>query len=150
VLISGPLVDYNRGDPIVRYKYAMAGPRAPKNFEQWVEAYEERDGSKFILSPGERIKSDPERGFFTYLFDARGKKMIIPKMCGDGRHWKKEIRKVAEYLKSAGLIGEVYFCTKRNPAAFTRAVGGSIAEMEYYINFETGRTCAAWYISVKE
>jgi hypothetical protein len=131
----------------------MSGPKAPRTFEEWVEAYEERDGSKYVLSPGERPVYDerhPERGFFTFYFDVQKKQMIIPKMCGDGRHWKPLILGVLARLKADGLIRRIYCFTKRNPKAFTRIFGGEIVGMEHYCDFETGESSVGWFIAIKE
>jgi hypothetical protein len=143
----GPHADYNRGDSIVRYKHAMKGP---KTFDEWVEAYEERDDCEYILSPREQVRWDPMHGFFTYLFDSKRQQFVIPKMCGNGMHWKPVILKIFRYMKAKGWVKRIYCFTKRNPKAFVRMFGGEVVAMEYFCDFETGKTCSGWHIAIKE
>lgn len=129
----------------MRYKHTMTGP---KTFEEWVEVYEERDiGTKYVLSPGERIVFDPMYGFFTYCLDAESRCILVPKMCGDGRHWRSLVLKLAKGTRHLGIKG-VLFCTKRNPAAFLRVLGGTLERMEHIYDFKTGRSRTLWYIFV--
>jgi hypothetical protein len=130
----------------VRYKYAMSGPRAPRTFGEWVEAYEERDGCKYVLSPGEEVRYEPGHGFFTYYFDAGEGQLIIPKMCGDGRHWRPVLLMLLLCTRHLG-IRRLYCCTKRNPGAFVRAFGGEVVAMDYSCDFETGKSLTLWYIA---
>jgi hypothetical protein len=137
-----------RGDPIVRYKYAMSGPRAPRTFGEWVEAYEERDSdTEYVLTPGERVVYDPAHGFFTHSFDAASREILIPKMCGDGRHWRKEIYRLYRATRHLGVRG-VYCCTKRNPVAYMRVLGGTLRRMEVSYDFVTGKNHILWFIFI--
>jgi hypothetical protein len=126
----------------------MSGPKAPKTFEEWVEAYEERDSdTEYVLTPGERVVYDPARGFFTYSFDAANREILIPKMCGDGRHWRKKIYELYLATRRLGVRG-VYCCTKRNPAAYMRVLGGRLVKMEHSYDFVTGKERTLWYIFI--
>lgn len=64
----------------------------------------------------------PDKGFFTYLYVPDRDALEIPKMCGDGRYWAKEIRRVCKEMN----IGRALFFTKRNPEAWTRRYGGKV------------------------
>jgi hypothetical protein len=118
----------------------------PKTFEEWVEAYEERD-SDYVLSPGERVVYHPMHGFFTYCFDAENGQILIPKMCGDGKHWRPLIYKLARATKHLG-IKTLLCCTKRNPAAYMRVIGGKLKKMEQTYDFTTGKNTILWFISI--
>jgi hypothetical protein len=120
----------------------------PKTFEEWKEAYEERDSdTDYELKPGERVVYDPMYGFFTYYFDAASKEILIPKMCGDGRFWRKQIYKLAKATRHLGVKG-VFCCTKRNPVAYMRVIGGTLRRMEYTYDFTTGKSRILWFIFV--
>jgi hypothetical protein len=118
----------------------------PKTFEEWKEAYEERD-VKYALSPGERERWHPMHGFFTYCFDAASGEILIPKMCGDGKYWRKVIHRFARATKHLGVRG-VLFCTKRNPVAFMRIFGGTLRRMEHAWDFTKGEERTLWFIFV--
>jgi hypothetical protein len=133
------------GDCIVRYKHTMTGP---KTFEQWVEAYEERGDCEFVLSQGEKVCWHPEHGFFTCLFDAASGEILIPKMCGDGKYWRPLIYGLAVKGREKRGVKGVLCCTKRNPAAFTRLMGGTLRRMEYSYDFATGKGRALWFIFI--
>ncbi|GHV42554.1 hypothetical protein FACS1894187_24850 [Synergistales bacterium] len=129
----------------MKYKHAMRGP---KTLGEWIEAYEERDSdTEYVLSPGERIVYDDMHGFFTYLFDPREKLVLIPKMCGDGKHWRKQILKLVLATRHLGVKG-AYCCTKRNPVAYMRVLGGTLRKMEHTYDFVTGRQHTIWYILI--
>lgn len=129
----------------MRYKHTMTGP---KTFEEWVEVYEERDSdTEYVLSPGERIVFDPMHGFFTYCLDAESRCILVPKMCGDGRHWRPLILKLAKEARHLGIKG-VLCCTKRNPAVYMRVLGGTLERMEHIYDFKTGRDRTLWYIFI--
>jgi hypothetical protein len=120
----------------------------PKTFEEWVEVYEERDSdTEYVLSPGERVVYDPMRGFFTYCFDAANGEILIPKMCGDGKHWRPLIYRLAQATRHLGIKG-VLFCTKRNPITFMRVAGGKLAKMQHVYDFTTGKNYVLWFIRV--
>ena len=127
----------------------MSGPKAPRTFEEWVEAYEERDGSKFALSPGEKIYWHRDHGFFTILYDAGSGTLLVPKMCGDGKYWRPLIYEIAKKGATEGhCLKSLYLCTKRNPAAYMRVIGGTLSKMEYKYDFVTGKGRTIWYISI--
>jgi hypothetical protein len=119
----------------------------PKTFDEWVEVYEERGDCEYVLSPRERRVWDPMHGFFTYLFDAASGEILIPKMCGDGRYWRKEIYKLARATRHLGVKG-VTCCTKRNPFAYMRVLGGTLRKMEHTYDFTTGKGRTLWFIFI--
>lgn len=122
--------------------------KGPKTFEEWVRVYEERDSdTEYVLSPGERVVFDPMHGFFTYAFDAETKTILVPKMCGDGKHWRRLIYKM---VKAGGRIGVrgVLCCTKRNPRAYMRILGGKLRKMEHTYDFVTGKNTTLWFIYI--
>jgi hypothetical protein len=120
----------------------MAGP---KTFDEWVEVYKERDSdTEYVLSPGERPYYDPMYGFFTLAYDAASNEILIPKMCGNGKYWRKVILRL---VKVTGAKG-VYCCTKRNPRAYMRILGGELVKMERTYDFRTGKDVTLWYISI--
>lgn len=118
-----------------------------KTFDEWVRIYEERDQSKYVLSVGEHVVFDPDHGFFTYVFDPHSKEILIPKMCGNGKHWRKLILKMVKQSQHLGVKG-VLCCTKRNPNVYMRVLGGELQKMEHVYNFKTGQTTVFWYIFV--
>lgn len=120
----------------------------PKRFEEWVKIYEERDSdTEYVLSPGEKIVFDPMHGFFTYCFDAESREILIPKMCGDGKHWRKLIHKMVRDTQGLGVRG-VLCCTKRNPQAYMRILGGKLRKMEHTYDFQTGKNTTLWFIFI--
>ncbi|GHV45847.1 hypothetical protein FACS1894204_06130 [Synergistales bacterium] len=124
---------------------AMTGP---KTLEEWVEVYEERDSdTEYVLSSGERVVYDALHGFFTYAFDPREKLILIPKMCGDGKFWRPKILKMVLATRHLGVRG-AYCCTKRNPVAYMRVLGGTLRKMEHVYDFVTGRQHTIWYILI--
>jgi hypothetical protein len=130
------------------YRYAMSGPKAPGTFDEWKEAYEERNSdTEYVISPGERVVFDPAHGFFTYYFDAASREILIPKMCGDGKHWRKLIYKLARSTRHLGVKG-VLCCTKRNPVSYMRILGGRLRRMEHVYDFETGKEHTLWFIFI--
>ena len=123
-----------------RKKLSMKGPYT---FEEWVRIYEERDDSKYVLEPGEQVCWDPEHGFFTFWYDARNKLLCIPKMCGNGRFWRKKIFEMAQAAGKKCVDG-VYCCTKRDPKVYMRVLGGKLVKQE---PAEKGRTISYILIS---
>lgn len=122
--------------------------KGPKTLEEWIEVYEERDSdTEYILSPGERVVYDPMYGFFTYYFDAASKTILIPKMCGDGKHWRKEVHRLACATRHLGVKG-VLCCTKRNPLMYMRVLGGKLQKMEHTYDFTNGKETTLWYIFI--
>lgn len=118
-----------------------------KTFDEWVEIFEKKDDSTYELSPGERVVFDPMHGFFSYWFNPESLNIIIPKMCGDIKHWYPKITKLYFATKQLGIKG-VLFCTKRNPYAFMRLVGGVLKSVEYTYDFETKNARTIWFISI--
>jgi hypothetical protein len=122
--------------------------KGPKSFEEWVRLYEERDSdTEYVLSPGEKIVFDPMYGFFTYCPDMEGKQILVPKMCGDGRHWRPMIYKLCVATRHLGIKG-VLCCTKRNPEAYRRVLGGKLVRMEQSYDFRTGKHHILWFIFI--
>ena len=122
--------------------------RGPKTFKEWVRIYEERDSdTEYVLSPGERVVFDPMYGFFTYYFDAGSREILIPKMCGDGKHWRALIHKMVLASSHLGVRG-VLCCTKRNPQAYMRILGGKLKRMEHTYDFTTGKSTTLWFIFI--
>jgi hypothetical protein len=85
-------------------------------------------------------------GFFTYYYDPESRELLIPKMCGDGKYWRRLIYKMAKAAR--GITRGVYCCTKRNPAAYMRVLGGTLAKMEHVYDFRTGKRRTLWYIFI--
>lgn len=127
------------------YRTTMTGP---KSFEEWVAVYEERDSdTEYVLSPGEKVVFDPMHGFFTYLFDAESKELLVPKMCGNGKHWRPLIHKLVKDTQHLGVKG-VLCCTKRNPQVYMRVLGGTLKKMEHTYDFTTGKNTTLWFIFI--
>jgi hypothetical protein len=127
------------------HKHNMVGP---KTFEEWVKIYEERDSdTEYVLTPGERVVFDPMHGFFTYYFHAESKEILIPKMCGNGKHWRPVIYKLVQATQHLGVKG-VLCCTKRNPVMYMRVLGGTLRRMEISYDFRTGKEHTLWFIFV--
>ena len=124
-------------------KYKMAGPYAPMTFEEWIEAYEER-GCKFVSQPEDHIAYHSEHVFFAYRIDTSDMTLLITDMCGDMKYWKPVMIELARTLG----MRSAYYCTRRNPAAWIRAHGGSIRKVELTHDFVTGKSCTRWYMTV--
>lgn len=122
--------------------------KGPKTFEEWVRVYKERDSdTEYVLYPGEDARWHPMYGFFSFWYDAESRELVIPKMCGDGKYWRKVIY---EMVKAAGpeVCRGVLCCTKRNPRAYTRVLGGKLRRLEYTFDFETKKGRALWFIFI--
>ncbi len=105
----------------------------------------ERDSdTEYVLTPGERVVWHPMHGFFTYTYDAASGEVLIPKMCGDGKYWRKLIYALVLATDARG----VYCCTKRNPRAFMRVFGGTLVKMTHEYDFRTGRETTLWYLFI--
>jgi hypothetical protein len=85
-------------------------------------------------------------GFCTYLYDAESRELLIPKMCGNGKFWREKIYKLAMALgdKCRGVA----CCTKRNPAAYMRILGGKLRRVEHSFDFETRKNKTLWFIFI--
>ena len=105
--------------------------KGPMSFGSWVAVYEERDKSKFELSEGEELQFDRNRGFFTWKYDVDQHWLLIPKMVGDGRFFRRQIFAMVETLRLAGLpcVG-AYCVTKRRPEVYMRVIGGELVRQE--------------------
>lgn len=101
------------------------------SFGSWVAVYEERDKSRFELSEGEELAFDRNRGFFTWKFDFKKHWLLIPKMCGDGRHWRRIVFAMVDQLNASGVpcVG-AYCVTKRKPEVYMRVLGGELIKQE--------------------
>ena len=122
--------------------------KGPKTFEEWVAIYKGKDSdTEYVLSPGEQVVFDPMHGFFTYSFDPETREILIPKMCGDGKYWRKLIYEMVLKTKTLGVKG-VYCCSKANPAAYMRILGGRLVKMEHTYDFRTGKETTLWYFSI--
>lgn len=96
----------------------------------WLKRYAESCAdTEYVTYPGEQMVFHPEHGFFTFIFDAEERVLLIPKMCGDGRYWRKTIHEMVAATRHLGTRG-VYCCTKRSPGAFTRLFGGEVVKTE--------------------
>jgi hypothetical protein len=71
---------------------------------------------------------DTEHGFFTYTYEPESRLLCIPKMCGDGKHWRKMIHEMA--LAARDVCDGVYCCTKRSPKVYMRVLGGKLVKQE--------------------
>jgi hypothetical protein len=104
----------------------------PKSLAEWIRVYEERDSdTEYVLYPGEELRWHPLHGFFTFIYDPAVRLLLIPKMCGDGKFWRKLIYQMV--LRTRGepwLTKGAYCCTKRNPKAYMRILGGTLDKQE--------------------
>ena len=105
--------------------------KGPLSFGSWVAVYEERDKSKFELNEGEELFFDRERGFFTWKYDVENGWILIPKMCGDGKYFRRKVFAMVETLRLAGLpcVG-AYCVTKRRLEVYMRVLGGELVRQE--------------------
>jgi hypothetical protein len=112
------------------------GPRpivkGPHTLGEWLRIYAERDSdTEYVTEPGERMVWDAEHGFFTFMFDPLERLILIPKMCGDGKYWRKAIYEMYLRARGGGIgVRGVYCCTKRNPKAYMRILGGELVKQE--------------------
>ena len=105
--------------------------KGPMSFGSWVACYEERDKSKFELTEGEELAFDRNRGFFTWKYDFGQHWLLIPKMVGDGRFFRRQIFEMVETLRRFGIpcVG-AYCVTKRKPEVYMRVLGGELVKQE--------------------
>jgi hypothetical protein len=104
----------------------------PKSRDEWIRVYEERDSdTEYVTYPGEQMAWHPMHGFFTYFFDPETRLITIPKMCGDGKYWRKVIFEMAQMTRQLLGTRGVYCCTKRNPKAYMRILGGELVKQEH-------------------
>ena len=111
--------------------------KGPMSFGSWALVYEERDKSKFELSEGEELYFDRERGFFTWMYDFEKGWLLIPKMCGDGRYFRRKVFAMVDRLRASGVpcVG-AYCVTKRRPEVYMRVLGGELVKQE--VDEQTG------------
>lgn len=122
--------------------------KGPKSFEEWMRVYEERDSdTEYILSPGELGAWHPMHGFFTYIYDAESRTLLIPKMCGDGKRWRRVIYGMV-VASAPDVCRGALCCTKRNPVAYTRILGGNICGVERSYDFNGKKGTTLWYIFI--
>jgi hypothetical protein len=122
--------------------------KGPKTFGEWVRVYEGRDSdTDYVVDPDERIRWHPMHGFFTYWYDARNKQLVIPKMCGNGKFWRKVIHDMV-LAAGPGVCRGVYCCFKRNPIAYSRVLGGRVTGVERSYDFKRKKGSTLWYIFI--
>ena len=99
--------------------------KGPMSFGSWVAVYEERDRSKFELSQGEELAFDRQHGFFTWKYDFKEHWLLIPKMCGDGKIFRRIVFAMYDTLRANGIPCKGVYCvTKRKPEVYMRVLGG--------------------------
>lgn len=121
----------------------------PKTFEEWVEVYNRRAGDDvhFQLVEGEQVFYNPEHGFFTWWVDHKKKRLVIPKMAGDGKFLRHVIFKMVKELEPLGFR-EILCCSRRRPEVYLRVLGGRFESMEETVNLNTGRKEPLYYYVV--
>ncbi len=120
-----------------------------KTFEEWVDVYERRAGDDvhFQLVEGEQIFYNPEHGFFTWWVDHKKKRLVIPKMVGNGRFLRHVIFKMVKELEPLGFR-EILCCSRRRPEVYLRVLGGHFDHMEETVNLNTGKKEPLYYYVV--
>ncbi len=123
--------------------------KGPKTLEEWIAVYEERCGGegRFVLAPDEKVVWDKDNGFFTWCLDAERKMIVIPKMAGNGRHWRKKIFEMMDTIRGTG-VNRILTCSRRNPKVYQRVHGGKLYKMEHKHNFVTGESSTLWWYIV--
>lgn len=114
--------------------------KGPKTFDEWVEVYERRAGDDvhFIVDEFEQIFFNPDLGFFTYWIDIKKKRIVIPKMCGDGNILRRIVFEMIEKLEPEGFR-EILCCSRRRPEVYLRVLGGRFDHVEETVNLNTGK-----------
>ena len=112
----------------------------PKTFEEWVDVYERRAGDDvhFQLVPDEQIFYNSEYGFFTYWVDYKKKRLVIPKMVGNGKFLRHVIFDMVRELEPLGFR-EILCCSRRRPEVYLRVLGGKLDHIETSVNLNTGK-----------
>ena len=120
-----------------------------KTFEEWIDVYERRAGDDvhFQLVEGEQIFYNPEHGFFTWWVDHKKKRLVIPKMVGNGRFLRHVIFKMVKELEPLGFR-EILCCSRRRPEVYLRVLGGRFDHMEETVNLNTGKKEPLYYYVV--
>ena len=100
-------------------------PKGPKSFGGWIALYEERVHGTFEISPMEELIFDRQHGFFTWTYNPETGHLLIPKMVGDGRYWRRIISDWAKRLQEKYTdFNGILFCTTRKAEVYIRAAGG--------------------------
>ena len=120
--------------------------KGPKTLDEWIEVYEDRGGddTEFIMNPDETLVWNPENGFFSWCLDAERKMIVIPKMVGNGRHWRNTIFRMMSMIRHTG-VDRVLVCSRRPPKVYLRVHGGELYKVEYKYNFLTKKSDALWF-----
>ena len=120
-----------------------------KTFEEWVDVYERRAGDDvhFQLVEGGQIFYNPEHGFFTWWVDHKKKRLVIPKMVGNGRFLRHVIFKMVKELEPLGFR-EILCCSRRRPEVYLRVLGGRFDHVEETVNINTGKKEPLYYYVV--
>lgn len=110
----------------------MRGGQPPLPLSSWVKKYEEYVG-KFILDPEEQLWWRPDKGFFTWVIDWNKKRVLVPKMIGDGRHMRKIIYDIMVEARRYG-INTLVCCTreKRMANIYLKLLGGKETEEKIF------------------
>lgn len=127
----------------------MSDFSGPKSFEEWVEVYERRAGDDvhFVLTPGEQIFYHPLHGFFSYWVDHENKRLLIPKMVGNGKFLRHIVYKMVRELSPLGF-NRIMCCSRRRPEVYLRVLGGTFDHMEETVNINTGKKEPMYYYTV--
>jgi len=104
------------------------GSISPLPLSSWVKKYEEIVG-EFILDPEEKIWWRPDKGFFTWVIDYERKRILFPKMIGDGRYMRKVIYDIMMAARPYG-VDRLVFCTRsrRHADVYLKLLGGRETE----------------------
>jgi len=123
--------------------------KGPKPFEEWVDVYERRAGDDvhFQLDPREQIFFNPEYGFFTYWVDHWKKRLVIPKMCGEGKILRRIVYEMVKEIEPLGFR-EIFCCSRRRPEVYLRVLGGKFDHEEVSVNIRTGKEEPMYYYIV--
>lgn len=89
--------------------------------DDWLLKYHEKTKEYPNSFPGSDFVFDAERGFCVSIPD--GSTLIIGEVCGDGRYWLAWLTTMAKELG----CNKLRFWTTRNPAAFIRKFGFTLA-----------------------
>lgn len=124
--------------------------RGPKSFDEWVDVYERRAGDDvhFELSQGEEIFYNPDKGFFTYVVNFETGRLVVPKMCGDGKFLRRVVFEMVKDLTPYG-IEEMYCCSRHRPEVYLRVLGGRFDHVEHTVNLNTGKLEPLYFYVVK-
>ena len=88
--------------------------------------------------PDEQIFYNSEYGFFTYWVDYKKKRLVIPKMVGNGKFLRHVIFDMVRELEPLGFR-EILCCSRRRPEVYLRVLGGKLDHIETSVNLNTGK-----------